>query len=153
VSVVRKRIWIGVIVVAAVIAGLAAWRFSMRQDQSAPSDCQVARNMIAYNKSQGQVLTRAFDPQQGREASVSDYQQWADHLRGDAARITSADLAVHAHRLADDADKMVELVKKTRSDTSVPADPDAAPSWAQPYADLSKQFRSELVALDRACPA
>jgi hypothetical protein len=71
----------------------------------------------------------------------------------DAARITSADLAVHARRLVDDADKMVELVKKTRSDTSVPADPGAPPSWAQPYADLSKQFRSELVALDRACPA
>jgi hypothetical protein len=149
----RKRMWIGVVVVAAVIAGLAAWRFSMRQDQSAPSDCQVARNMIAYNKPQRQVLSRAFDPEQGREASVGDYQRWADHLRGDAARIASADLGVHARRLADDADKMVELVKKARSDTSVPADPGAPPSWAQPYADLSKQFRSELVALDRACPA
>jgi hypothetical protein len=30
--------------------------------------------------------------------------------------------------------------------------PPAPPSWAQPYADLSKQFRSELVALNRACP-
>ena len=59
-------------------------------------------------------------------------QEWASHLQGDAARITSADLAAHAHRLADDANKKVELVKQVRSDTSTPADPSAPPSWAKP---------------------
>jgi hypothetical protein len=76
---------------------------------------------------------------------VSDYQDWANHLQGYAARISASDLATHAHRLADDANKMVELVKEVRFDTSVPADPGAPPLWVQPYADLSKQFHGELV--------
>jgi hypothetical protein len=150
----RKWVWISAgALAAALVVGLMAWRFTIHQDRSAPSDCQVARNVISYNKSQGQTLAKAFNPEQDREASVSDYQEWASHLQGDAARITSADLAAHAHRLADDANKMVELVKQVRSDASTPADPSAPPSWAKPYADLSKQFHGELAALNRACPA
>lgn len=149
----RKWVWAGVISVALIAVGFTAWRLSAHHSQSAQSDCQVARNMIAYNKSQGQALAKAFSPEQNREAGISDYQEWANHLQGDAARITSPDLAAHAHGLADDANKMVELVKQARSDTSTPADPGAPPSWAKPYANLSKQFHGELVALDRTCPA
>ena len=108
--------------------------------------------MIDYNQSQGRILANAFDPEQVREASASDYQNWANQLKLCADRISAPDLAVQAHRLADDANRMVELVKQARSDTSVPADPGAPPSWAQPYADLSKQFRGDLAALNRSCP-
>jgi hypothetical protein len=106
--------------------------------------------MIDYNKSQGRILANAFNPEQGHEASISDYQDWANHLQADAARISLPDIATHAHHLADDANKMVDLVKQVRSDTSVPPDPSAPPPWAQPYADLHKQFSNELVALNRA---
>lgn len=58
---------------------------------------------------------------------MSDYQDWANHLQDYAARISASDLATHARRLADDANKMVELVKQVRSDTSVPADLGAPP--------------------------
>jgi hypothetical protein len=135
-----------------IAAGIAAGQLSTHHNQDAPSDCLIVRNMISYNKFQGKAIADAFHPEQDHEARVSDYQQWADHLHGDAYRIRSADLAARAHRLADDATQMVDLIKQIRSDTTAPADPDAPPSWAQPYAELNKQFRAELQALNQACP-
>ena len=149
----RKWAWVGAVVaIAVIVMALVVWRSAIHRGQSSSSDCQVARAMIDYNKSEGRVLANAFNPEQGREASISDYQDWANHLQGYAARISLPDIATHAHHLADDANSMVELVKNVRSDTSVPADPSAPPPWARPYADLHKQFGNELVALDKACP-
>jgi hypothetical protein len=108
--------------------------------------------MIDYNKSQGRIIADAFNPERGDEASVSQYQDWANHLQDYAAHISSSELATHAHRLADDANKVVTLVKEARSDMSVPADPSAPPPWVRPSVDLSKQFRSELVSLNSTCP-
>jgi hypothetical protein len=108
--------------------------------------------MIDYNKSQSRTLASAFEPEQGKDASVSDYQDWTNQMQGYAARINVPNLATHAHRLADHANKLTDLVKQVRSDTSVPADPGAPPLWAQPYADLSKQFQSDLMDLNNACP-
>lgn len=150
----RKWAWVGAVAaIAAIVAALVVWRSAIHQGQSLSSDCQVARAMIDYNKTEGRVLANAFNPEQGQEASISDYQDWANHLQADAARISLPDIATHAHRLADDANSMVELVKHVRSDTSVPADPGAPPPWAKPYADLHQQFSNELVALNKACPA
>lgn len=73
-------------------------------------------------------------------------------MQGYAARVKAPNLATHARRLADEANDMVGLVKQVRSDTSVPANPNTPPPWTQPYADLSKQFHSDLTALDSACP-
>lgn len=150
----RRWIWIGtasIAVVAAVVAGVLVWRANIPQSQPA-TDCQVARAMIDYNKSQSRSLAKAFDPEQGKEASVSDYQNWASQMQGYASRIKAPDIAAHAQRLADEANQLTDLVKQARSDTSVPADPGAPPAWAQPYADLSKRFHSELTALNKACP-
>jgi hypothetical protein len=64
----------------------------------------------------------------------------------------AADAANNRSSITDDANKMVALVKKARSDTSTPTGPSAPPPWVRPYTDLSKQFRSELVTLNSACP-
>ncbi len=149
----RKWAWVGAVAaIAGIVVALMVWRSAIHHGQSSSSDCQVARAMIDYNKSQGRILANAFNPGQGREASISDYQDWANHLQGYAARMSLPDIASHAHHLADDANSLVELITRVRSDTSVPADPSAPPAWARPYADLHKQFGSELVALDKACP-
>ena len=149
----RKWLWVSVVAGAtAVAAALMVWRFNTPPSHKPPSDCQVVRAMIDYNKSQSRILANAFDPDQGKEPSVSDYQNWANQMQGYAARINAPNLAAQAQRLADEANKMTDLVKQARSDTSVPADPSAPPPWARPYADLSKQFHSDLAALNRACP-
>jgi hypothetical protein len=150
----RKRFWGKAICifVAFAVAAVVTWRLTTHHDQSSSSDCRAVREMIDYNKSQSRTIADAFNPERGNEASASEYQDWANHLQDYAARISSSDLATHAHRLTDDANKMVALVKKARSDTSTPTDPSAPPPWVRPYTDLSKQFRSELVTLNSACP-
>jgi hypothetical protein len=150
----RKSLWvtaIGVAVVAAVVvAGLWLWQSNRPHSQA--SDCEAARAMIDYNTAQSRTLADKFDPEQRNQASVSDYQAWADQMQGYAARVKDPNVGARAHRLADDANKMVDLVKQARSDTSAPEDPTAAPPWAQPYADLTQQFHTDLTALDSACP-
>lgn len=149
----RRWVWLGALVVVVVI-GAAAAVLMVRHTGSHPNtDCQVAREMIAYNKSQGKAFTDAFNPSQDREATVADYRKWADQMRSYSAQIHDPELSSYANQLAGEADQLVGLVQQARSDTSVPADPEAPPPWTQPYADLSKQFHGNLVALDHACPA
>ncbi|WP_431236060.1 hypothetical protein ACQ856_30235 (plasmid) [Mycolicibacterium psychrotolerans] len=116
------------------------------------AQCQVAREMIAYNKSQTRLLDASFNLEQQREASVDDYRVWAAHLRTYSARISTPELSPPAGRLADEADQLVKLVEQVRADTSVP-DPSAPPPWLKPYAQIARQFHDNLAALDRACPA
>lgn len=139
-----------IIVVAAVIGTVVVMRSSAPHHQT---DCDVAREMVSYNKTQSQLLANAFAPDQDHQASIGDYQTWADQLRRYASQITAPNLAPPAGGLADAADQLVGLVKAARTDQSVPADPGAQPPWAKPYADLNAQFHGNLVALDQACPA
>lgn len=139
-----------VVVVAAIIGTVVAIRSTAPQHQT---DCDVAREMISYNKTQSQLLAAAFSPDQDHEANIGDYQTWADQLRRYATQISAPNIAPTAGRLADEADQLVGLVKQARADHSVPADPDTPPPWAKPYADLNTQFHANLVALDQACPA
>ena len=139
-----------VVVAAAIIGTVVAMRTSAPHQKT---DCDIAREMIGYNKTQSQLLATAFTPNQDHEASVGDYQNWADQLRRYAGQITAPNLAPPAGRLADEADQLVGLVKQARADHSAPADPAAPPPWAKPYADLNAQFHANLVALDQACPA
>jgi len=148
----HRWVWIaGPVTLIVIVVGIAAAWWLTSVDQTKP-DCPTVRAMIDYNKSKGRILANAFNPEQGTEPSVGDYQNWANHLQTYANSITDPDLAPHAHQLADEANQMVTLVRQARNDTSVPADPQAPPPWAEPYAKLSRQFRSELQALDKACP-
>lgn len=109
--------------------------------------------MIEYNQSQRDALASAFKPEQRAQASLADYQNWADRLKAYAASITDPQLAPHARRLGDEAQQFVSLNAQIRGDTSVPADPAAPPTWTDAYVDLNRQFSGELAALDKACPA
>ncbi|GAC1407693.1 MAG: hypothetical protein NVS4B6_21100 [Mycobacterium sp.] len=140
----------GPIVVAAVIWTAVAMRPGAAHH---PTDCDVAREMIGYNKTQNQLLAAAFTPDQDHQARIGDYQTWANELRRYATQITAPNLAPPASRVAEEADRLVDLVKQARADHSVPADPETPPPWAKPYADLNAQFHANLVALDQACPA
>jgi hypothetical protein len=149
----RKRwalLGAAIVVVAAGIGTVVVMRSSAPPHQT---DCDVAREMISYNRTQSQLLAAAFTPDQDHEAGIGDYQTWADQLRRYATQITAPALAPPASRLADEADQLVGLVKQARTDHPVPADPGAPPPWAKPYADLNAQFHTNLVALDQACPA
>jgi hypothetical protein len=143
--------WLIGLITNVVIAATAAWWLTTLHHSN--PDCQTARAMIDYNKSQDQLLANAFNPEAGTQPSLGDYQNWANHLHDFAARITAPELASHAHKLADDAERMVTLVTQARADTSVLADPSAPPPWAQPYSELAEDFHSQLIALDESCVA
>ncbi|WP_431240960.1 hypothetical protein ACQ86B_28985 (plasmid) [Mycolicibacterium aichiense] len=149
----RRRIWIwiavAVVVVALGVVGVLVWR---DRHVGANADCRTARELIAYNKSQGQLMTASFDPDKDREASVDDYRVWAGRLHTYSAQISAPDIAAPATRLAAEADQMVGIVQQSRASTST-EDPTQPPPWAQQYADLAHQFHDNLAALDRACPA
>ncbi|MBU8820947.1 hypothetical protein KL864_34370 [Mycolicibacterium goodii] len=145
----RRWMWGGLaVVVAAALAGLAGLyvlsggRLSASETQT---DCQVAREFIAYNKSQGEFFTDAFDSEEDREASVDDYRKWAEQLRTYSTQISAPEVSAPATQLAATADEFVELVEQVRADKSVPADPSAPPPWAQRYAELAEQFHDDLV--------
>jgi hypothetical protein len=138
-----------VIAVAVTVAGV--WWLTNRH-RSHP-DCPTVRAMIDYNKSQRHALAKAFNPEQGSQPSLDDYQNWANHMQAYATSITDPELAPRAHRLADEAQQFVSLNAQIRNDASVPTDPEAPPPWAKTYVNLNQQFNADLRALDRACPA
>jgi hypothetical protein len=141
------------VLIVAAVAGIAAWWLANRNHASRSPDCATVRAMIDYNSAQGQQFAAAFNPGGGTEPSISDYQDWADRLRGYASAIHQPELAAHANRLADQARHMVALVAQAHSDKTVPADPQAAPPWAGAYSELTAQTHTELAALNNACRA
>lgn len=152
----NRRTWsLGILaaVIAIAIAGTTAWLVAHQHHASRSPDCATVRAMIDYNTAQGKQLGAAFNPDAGTQPSVSDYQNWADHMSAYASSIHQPDLAAHATRLADQTHQMVGLVAQARNDKTVPADPQAPPPWAHAYADLTKQTHTELTALNNACPA
>jgi hypothetical protein len=149
-----RRWWVvrgATLIIAVAVAVSGAWWLIDRHRGRQP--CSQVRAMIEYNKSQRDALANAFKPEQRAQASLADYQHWADRLNAYAASITDPQLAPHAHRLGDEAQQFVSLNAQIRSDPSVPADPAAPPAWTHTYVDLSRQFNSDLTALDTACPA
>jgi hypothetical protein len=149
-----RRTWIAVAAAVAIVAvaGLGVlYTISRNGRAGAGDDCQVAREMIAYNKSQGQLLSASFNPEQEREASVDDYRLWAGRLHTYSARISAPEIAAPATRMAAEADQLVAFVEHIRN--TVPTeDPTAPMPGVQQYGDLARQFHDNLVALNQACP-
>lgn len=149
--------WIGLVVAVVAVAlagfgGLFAVSGGRLSASGMQADCRVAREMIEYNKSQGEFFADTFDPEEEREASVDDYRKWADQLRTYSTQISAPEVSEPASRLVTGADALVGLVEQARQDTSVPADPSAPPPWAQRYGELAEQFHDDLVALNDVCP-
>lgn len=145
----RGWLWIGGVVAVAVAVVVALVVFLPNRSNS---DCATVRSMIDYNRSQSHAIGAASDAEKGTEASVGDYQKWADQMQKYAAQIKDPALADHAHRLADLATKTVSVVQQARSDDSGPLAP-TPPPWAKTYAEMQTQSHTELVALNAACPA
>lgn len=139
--------------VVIVIGSLLGVLLMRHKDVESNSDCRAARAMIDYNKSQNQLFTNAFEPDQDREPSVADYRKWADQIHMYSTQIKDPNLSPHANGLADEANQFVSLVEQARADRSVPDDPSEPPPWARSYADLGNQFHDNLAALNDACPA
>jgi hypothetical protein len=146
----RRAWWIaGAVVAVAACVAVAAWVFVL--PKGSQSDCSTVRAMIAYNKQHNEVIASKTDLDAGKQPALSDYQEWATRLRGLANQVNDSQLSAGAHKLADLADKTVDVVQLSRNDTSAPADPNP-PQWAQDAARINQEFVAEQVELDKTCP-
>ncbi|BCI55328.1 hypothetical protein NIIDNTM18_46060 [Mycolicibacterium litorale] len=85
--------------------------------------------------------------------SESDYQAWAEGMRQHAAAVTDPELAEHARRAAELADRTVAVIRQFRVESSSRdvLDVEPPPS-AKAYGEVTTEFRGEMEALERACP-
>ena len=148
----RRAWWItGAAVVVAICVAVAVWAFVL--PKGSQSDCSTVRAMIAYNKQHNEVIKSKTDLDAGKVPAVSDYREWAVHLRNLADQVRDPQLSTGAHKLADLADETVGVVQRSRSDTTGGPSDAAPPQWAQDAARVNQEFVAEQVDLDKACPA
>lgn len=148
----RRTWWIvGAVVPVAVCVAVVVWVLLLPKESR--SDCSTVRAMIAYNNQHNDVIKSKTDLDAGKEPAVSDYQEWATHLHDLANQVHDSKLSTGATKLAGLADQTVDVVQRSRSDTSGdPSDPNP-PQWAQDAALINHEFVAEQVELDKACPA
>jgi hypothetical protein len=151
------RRWVAIAcVLIASIGAVTAWRI---HDESQP--CWAVRQLIDFNHAaQDDLKAKTYWPPAGsydepRVPSPADYRAWADGLRQRADRVTTPDLSVPAHRLADLAREFLDTSNSVNDQISKqPAgSPTHLPPQAQDVAKIAQQFDTELHALNAACPA
>jgi hypothetical protein len=119
----------------------------------APPDCDSVRAMINYNKQFGESIEQQAAGDEGTEPAVTRYQVWATKIAGYGAQIRDPQLAERMSNLANLADETVALVPRVRADDSGSPGSPPAPQDVADYGRIGKEFNSNLVALDQACPA
>lgn len=146
-----RRRWLWLALATVVIAGAVSGFVALRHGTQSPkSDCQVVRDLIAYNKSQTAKFNE--DLTSDHQSTVAEYQPWADRLHEFTTQIDDPALKDHADRLTKSADQMVDLVRQGESGQLTPQDP-LAPLPTESYREVVEPMHNELVALDSACPA
>jgi len=144
-----RRWWMagmGTVAFAAIAVLLCVWLLPDRSD----SDCTTVRELIEFNQHHNETLAANSDP--NKETQLSDYEAWAAQLGTYATKITDPQLAPHAKAVADLASQTTTVVKESRDEAAQTLEPGPPPS-AQKYAQVAVQFRNEIGALDKACPA
>jgi hypothetical protein len=144
-----RRWWlagIGTVAFAAIAVLLCVWLLPDRSD----SDCTTVRQLIEFNQRHNEALAANSDPNES--TPLSDYEAWAAQVGSYASRITDPQLAPHAKAVADLASQSLTVAKEGQDDTAQSPEP-GPPPWVQKYAKLDVQFKNELGALDKACPA
>jgi hypothetical protein len=138
----------GTVAFAAIAVLLCVWLLPDRSD----SDCTTVRQLIEFNQHHNETLAAHSDPKNPSETPLSDYEAWAAQLGSYATKITDPQLAPHAKAVADLASETITVVKESRDEAAQTPEPGPPPS-AQKYAQVAVQFRNEIGALDKACPA
>jgi hypothetical protein len=146
-----RRWWLagmGTAAFAAIAVLLCVWLLPDRSD----SDCTTVRQLIEFNQRHNETLAANSDPNNPPETSPSDDEAWVARLGNYASKITDPQLAPHAKAVADLASQSLTVAKEGQDDTAQSPEP-GPPPWVQKYAQLDVQFKNELGALDKACPA
>jgi hypothetical protein len=137
-----RRWWFAAVVVV-VVAGVVLWQTVFNKPSE---ECRPVRDLLDFNQSQ----TKIIDKKTGDGAPpIADYQLWADGMSQRAEQVTSADLSLHALRLAQLANQFV--VKLPEVQSAAPGG--KAPPAAYEMAALNDQITAEIKQLSDKCPA
>jgi hypothetical protein len=148
----RRRWWLVAVVALAAVAVMVAVVCVWVIPGQSGSDCETVHQLIDYNQTHNKAITAQSDPDHPSETPTSDYKAWATQLKTYANEIRDPQLASHAEQVAALADQTVSVVNEARDDTAQ-SPSSGPPAWVRKYAKLNAQFKSELSALETACPA
>jgi len=138
----RRTLLLGgiAVVIAVAAALLVAWQLRSRP----PSDCDIVRDLLAYNRQFTEQTKASAQTNNPELSTMEQYRGWATRLRDDAARIHDPALSARATSAAALAAQTTELVPKYR------AKPDDVEISRQ-YARIGIEFANAITSLDYSC--
>ncbi len=111
-------------------------------------ECRPVRDFLEFNQEQTKVIT-----EKGDNASIADYEGWADGLAERSGRVTNPDLAVQAVRVADLANRFVIKLPALRAQTNVqPGTEEQTPAIVYEMSAINTQISDGIRALNQSCP-
>ncbi len=137
----RRKLLLGGIAVAIVLAGLLAWQ---QRSGGAGSDCDTVRDMIAYNAEFSEQAKTSAQTDNPDLSTTEQYRQWASAIKDYASRLADPALAARADTAAQLAAKTADLVPRYR------AKPDDA-AIAREYAGIGIEYGNAIKKLEYAC--
>ena len=140
-----RRWWAaGVVLVAVIIAMI----LSETVFKESSEECRPVRALLEFNTEQTKLVN-----DKGDDASVADYERWADGLAERAGQVSDPDLASRSVRVADLAGQFAAGLPTLRAQTNVPAGSgQEAPKVAYEMAALNTAISEEIKQLTEACP-
>jgi hypothetical protein len=113
-----------------------------------PAECGPVHDLLEFNQEQTTLIEG-----KGDNASIADYEAWADGLAERAGRVTDPKLASDAVRVSDFANKFVTRLPALRAQTNVqPGSDQPTPPIVYEMAAINTQISEGIKTLRAACP-
>ncbi len=140
-----RRWWVaGAVVLVAIVAIVLSETVLNRTSE----ECKPVRALLEYNHEQTKVIS-----DKGDDASIADYERWADGLAERSGKVTDPELATQSVRLAQLAGQFAVKLPAARAQTNLPPGTDEqAPPIAYEMAGINAQIGDALQQLLKACP-
>lgn len=136
----RRRTLLAVSLILVLVA-VGVWVY--RSSHRAPSGCDTAHALIAYNSDFSEQMKSSTGADKVAAVTPEQYRDWAGRIKDYAAQISDPELSGKAGTAADLAGRLADLVPRYR------AKPDAA--GAKEYADLGIEYGNAISRLEYAC--
>lgn len=130
-----------------VAAGFGIWKYFDRP----PEKCKPVNDLLAYNRSQSELISSKGGEGAPNAAEQTAYQQWADGLAERAQKVTDPELAAQATQLAQLANEFVTGLPRMRAATETRAPGAPAPASVYQMSALNDQITAKLGELSKAC--
>lgn len=114
------------------------------------AECRPVRDLLDFNRSQSEEI--AADD--GAQPNLAAYRSWADGMAERAGKVENPELAPHAIRLAEAANRFVVVLPQVPAGRDAQAPPGMKPPPAYyELATLNDHITAETQILSEKCPA